>query len=285
LLLVAVVLFLGSDAAAAGTTHQCSDPCLQAARGELRDCVSSASGAFGEALDGCLERDHECVDACRTGRQDCRDDTTLGRDLVACEVEQAAAKTTCRDSYPIGSRRRAICIDRAEVANFRCRRTAFRSVRHELRTCRSGFDQCAGACGPGAPTGGTGICRSQGKTDFKAVVAGCKQVHQATASACINKDVGCVQVCAEARDDCTAPTRAILDASIASCGAQQAADLTACATANPAGTAALQACIEAAGADAFTCRNAALTASEPGFAACAGQYVACLRACPAGVVQ
>jgi hypothetical protein len=114
------------------------------------------------------------------------------------------------------------------------------------------------------------------------VLAGCRLVHRATASACINKDVACVQDCAETRATCTAPTRAMLDAAIASCSAQQAADLTACTTANPAGSSALQACVDAVGAEASRCRDAALAASAPGFAACEGQYVACLRACPSG---
>jgi len=280
--LLLVALALGASDAMAGTTRQCSDPCLQAARGELRACASSASGAFVDAVDSCLERDRECVDACRTGRQDCRDDTTLGSDLLTCQLELAAAKETCRNSFPIGSRRRAICIDRAEITGFRCRRMARRRVVGELRTCRAAFDQCAGACAPGALPGGVQTCRSEGKTAFRNVLAGCKLVHRVTASACINKDVACVQVCAEARGSCTAPTRAILDAAIASCSAQQAADLTACATANSVGPPALQACVDAAGAEASTCRDAALAASEPGFAACAGQYVACLRACPAG---
>jgi hypothetical protein len=281
LLMTLVVALAGLDAMAA-SSHQCSDPCLQAARAELRECASSASGAFGEAVDACLERDRECVDACRTGRQDCRDDTTLGTDLLMCQLELDAAKEACRTSYPIGSTRRAICIDRAEIAGSRCRLTAFRRVRGELRTCRSDFDQCTGACAPGTLPGGVAACRSDAKAAFKGIVAGCRRVHQAAASACINKDVACVLDCAEARSTCTAPTRAILDAAIASCSAQQAADLTGCAMANPAGTPALQACVDAARATASTCRDAALAASEPGFAACAGQYVGCLRACPAG---
>jgi hypothetical protein len=280
--LLLVALALAAPEAFAASTRQCSDPCLQAARAELRECVSSASGAFGEAIDSCLDRDRECVDACRTGRQDCRDATALGTDLLACDVELAAAKAACRNSFPIGSRRRAICIDRAEIAGSRCRRMAFGRVRRELRTCRSDFDQCAGACAPGALPGGVETCRSERKAAFKGVVAGCRRVHQAAASACINKDVACVQDCAEARGDCTAPTRAILDAAIASCSTQRGVDLTACAMANPAGTPALQACVDDARATASTCRDAALAASEPGFAACAGEYVACLRACPTG---
>lgn len=281
-LLVAVILFLGSDAAAAGTTRQCTDPCLQAGRAEMRECVSSASGAFEDALGSCLGHDRECLDACMTGRQDCRDDTTLGGDLAACDLELAAAKAACRNSTPLGSTRRAICIDHAQTDGFRCRRTARRRVAGELRACRSGFEQCAGGCAPGAPAEGVQTCRSDRKDDFNAAMASCRRVHQATASGCINKDVACVQDCAEARGLCTDPTSAILNAAIASCRAEQAAELSACAAANPAGTPGLQSCVTTAQANAFACRQAALTASEPGFAACTGQYVACLRACPAG---
>src|SRR5262249_57791978 len=42
-------------------THQCSDPCLVAARKARSDCVSSAKGAFTDAFDACVERDVECV--------------------------------------------------------------------------------------------------------------------------------------------------------------------------------------------------------------------------------
>jgi hypothetical protein len=282
LVLAALVLALGATEAIAGSTRQCSDPCLQAGRAEFRDCVSSASGAFADALGSCLGHDRECVDACLTGRQDCRDATTLGGDLVACDLELAAAKASCRNSFPLGSTRRAICIDHAETAGFQCRRTARRRVLGELRACRSDFLQCAGACAPGEPVEGVQACRSERKDDFKAAVAGCKRVHQATASGCINKDVACVQDCAEARGLCTDPTSAILNAAIASCSAQRAAELSACAAANPAGTPGLQSCVDTAQANAFACRQAALTASEPGFAACTGQYVACLQACPAG---
>jgi hypothetical protein len=276
-LLAALVLTLATPDAIAASTRQCSDPCLQAGRAELRECTSSAAGAFADALSGCLERDRKCVDACRAGRQDCRDETTVGSDLLTCRLELAAAKETCRSSFPIGSNRRAICIDRAEIAGFRCRRTAFQRVRRELRTCRSDFDQCAGACAPGAPSSGDEACRAAGRAAFRDVVARCRTVHKATASACINKDVACVLACDEERSDCNAPTRTALDAAIATCSTQRAADLAACA-----GTPDHQACVDTAQANALACREAALTVSEPGFAACAAQYVSCLRTCPAG---
>src|SRR5881409_3804588 len=62
------VAVLGASAAIAAPTppaHQCSDPCLQAARDARSECLSSASGAFTDAFDACLERDQECIDACR----------------------------------------------------------------------------------------------------------------------------------------------------------------------------------------------------------------------------
>lgn len=84
-------------ATSSGEARDCTDPCVQAARGERRECASSAAGAFQDALGGCLERDRTCVDACRTLRQDCRDATTLGRDLAACRLARIEARQRCRD--------------------------------------------------------------------------------------------------------------------------------------------------------------------------------------------
>jgi hypothetical protein len=260
--------------------RQCTDPCLQAARGELRDCTSSATGTFVDALDSCVAGDRHCIDACRSTRQDCRDGTSLGEDLVACRLELAAAQESCRRSFEIGSIRRTICLDRAQAASSRChRRSALRFAR-TLRDCRSAFGECTGACGAGEPPGGTDTCRADGRAAFKGVIAGCRLAHRVTASACINRDVTCVQECDDARATCTAPIRATLDAALATCTAQQATALAACAGANPAGSAALSQCVETARATASTCRDAALNAAAPGLEACAGPYVVCVRACP-----
>ena len=72
LLTIAIV-----TAAARGAGAQCTDPCLQQARADYRECNSSATGAFQESLDGCLERDHTCVDSCRWTRRECVGATDL----------------------------------------------------------------------------------------------------------------------------------------------------------------------------------------------------------------
>jgi hypothetical protein len=279
LALLAVVL--AASSAVAGNTRQCSDPCIQAARAAYRDCASSAGGAFSDALDGCLGRDRTCIDACRTDRQDCREATSLGQDLATCQLELEASKDECRNAFPPGSKRRAACLDRAEVAHFRCRRGAVSGALAALKACGSGFDACAASCGPGQPPGGVDSCKAQGKSAVVDALRQCKVTRVVTVSACVNKDSTCVLDCSDARDICNAPTQNILAGAIASCHAQRRAALTACQAGNPGGGAALEACVDAAQANAFTCRDAALEASLPGLASCTASYAGCVRACPA----
>jgi hypothetical protein len=278
-----LALTLGAVAVAATRptvpSHECSDPCLQAARSTAKQCASSASGAFRDSLDGCIERDHECVEACRAVRQTCRDDTSLGVDYAQCDVELDVAQARCRNQYPPSLRREG-CLFRADVANGRCRRVAERHARRELRACRTDFRTCAHGCAPGMPPGGAGTCTAEAKSDVRSLLAGCRQAYQATVSACIDKDLTCLQSCIDARATCSAPTQAALDAAIASCNSQQAAAVAACQSANPGGGTAFDDCVEAAQANATTCRDAAIQAAAPGFAACGGQYVGCAKACP-----
>jgi hypothetical protein len=296
---LALALLAFASPVPAATTRQCTDPCLEAARGMAKDCASSAGGAFQDALDGCFERDHTCVDACRAVQQDCRDTTTVGAALAVCQVELVAAKARCRSGLPVGSfshatcayetaavgsrgdiLRLGACIFRAEVQGFRCRRHAFRRARRELRACRTGFRQCARACGPGGPPGGAGTCTGEAKGDFRSVLAGCRQAHRATASACIDKDLTCTQSCIDARGTCSAPTQAVLGAALASCTSAAVSAMAACA-ALPGGSPEFNQCVENVQANATTCRDAALAAAAPGLAACGEQYVACVHACPA----
>jgi hypothetical protein len=276
-LAVLVAAFQATPGTAA-STRQCSDPCLQAARGAAKECTSSASGAFLTALDGCLKREHTCVDACRWNRQACRDDIGVGAELAACQLELAVARAEC--DRLLRPKARVRCIYQAQVAGFRCRRQAFRRVRRDLLRCEAQFKQCADPCAPGGPPGGVSACKSQARAAFQSVVAGCRKSYQVTASACIDKDLTCAVDCVDARETCSAPTQATLDAALATCTAHEQAAAAVCVAANPGGGSALQDCITTAQANAFTCRDGALEAAAPGFAACAGQYVACVRGCP-----
>jgi hypothetical protein len=267
-------------ASAASTTRLCSDPCFQSAKAEFRACSSSATGAFHDALDGCLERDHECVQACRTRRQDCRDATGVGAGLVACRADLAARTAHCRNKFRLGSKQREDCIDRAQVDNFHCQNDVRRHFRRALLECHRGFGQCTDGCGPGGPPGGSKECRDAGRSAFEMVVADCHLTFQVTANACFNKDVTCVQSCADARDVCTAPTQAALESALAACLMQEVAALSACRAANPGGGTPLDQCITAAQAAAATCRDDALDAAAPGFAACVPPYVSCVHGCP-----
>lgn len=265
---------------AAAPARQCSDPCLQAARSAYRACASSAMGAFLDALDGCLELDHECVSACRAGRQDCRDGTDAGAGLADCDVKLVADKDQCRNRFPPGSKPRAACIFRAEVAGFKCRTGVLRGVVQEVKACNAQFKQCVAGCGPGAPPGGADTCRGEAKGAFTSMLAECRLSRQVTVSGCLDKDLTCLQGCGDTSDVCTAPTLSTLAAAIAACTTQELAAVAVCHGANPGGGPALDQCITAAQASATTCRDAASQAAAPGLAVCAQQYVGCVRACP-----
>jgi hypothetical protein len=228
-----------------------------------------------------LRRAVTCVDACRSLRQDCRDGTDLGADLARCDAELAAANQRCRTDFPPGSIRRSACLDRAEAESFRCRRRATVVTAKAFRECRSAFQSCARACGPGTPPDDTSTCKSDGKAAFTADIHDCRRAFQVTLSACIDKTPECVPDCTDARATCIVPTQATLTAALATCAAQTKAGLAACAAANPAGSAALQQCVEGVQATAATCRDAALSAATPGLEACGKQYIGCVRACPA----
>jgi hypothetical protein len=199
-------------------------------------------------------------------------------------MQRVADTARCRERFALVPRRmrvhRASCIDRAQSKEFHCRREARRRLRRALTRCDRAFHQCAGACGPGQPLGGTHACRAQGKAAFQAVVGDCTQRFHVTANACLNKDGICVQTCSDARDTCIAPTQATLGAAAAACTMQEAAAVAACQTANASGGAPFQQCVTAAQATATDCRDAALSAAAPGVAACVPPYVMCVHACP-----
>ena len=282
--LAVLVVVLASSATfgatTGGTTRDCVDPCIRAARAARVSCVSSAAGAFEDTLDGCVDLDPGCVAACRAERQDCRDDSSLGADLATCALEEDQAKERCRDAFRPGSLRRAICIDRARVRGFRCRRQAGRRHVRELRACTASFVACAGACLPDSWPGGPDSCRAQARDDFDAARALCRTTFRVTTGGCLGKDVTCVQDCVAARDACETAPRAGLDAAIAGCKAERDAGLAACRSANPDGGEALESCEDAVWANAFACRETAVQAAQPGFTACATTYVDCVRACP-----
>jgi hypothetical protein len=267
-------------AATPSGARPCVDPCIEAARGARGACVSSAAGAFTDALDGCLERAVLCLAACRDERQSCRDRTSLAPDLAACEAELVLATERCRNEFRPGSIRRALCVDRARVAGFRCARRAAANARHDLRACRSAFGACAETCGPGSPPGGPQSCRAEARGAFDAARAACRTTFRVTTGACLNRDITCVQDCVAAFDACDAAASGVLDAAIATCSAERDTELAACQAANPEGGPALEACEDTVRATAFACREAALQAAAPGFASCVEAYAGCLRTCP-----
>jgi len=264
----------------AGSNRQCTDPCVQAARGEARDCASSASGAFSEALNGCLPHERTCLDACRADAQDCRASTSLPGALAQCDLDRLAADADCRSQFPPGSKRLAACLDRASAAHSKCRRQARRDARLAVLACTASLKSCAQACSPAEPPGGGDSCAAEAKAGFKGDLGACRLAFQVSLSACIGKDPSCVPTCSDSRATCTAPTRTTLDAALAACNAQRNAAVADCLAQNPNGGDALQACVDAAQAAVFTCREAAATDAAPGLEACLEPFLRCLRACP-----
>jgi len=278
--LALAVVLLGALPAPAACT--CSDPCLQAGRTSRKTCVSSAFGAFQGDVEGCLEREHVCVDACRTEQQDCRSATGLGDALGTCIEQLVLDRAQCRATHPLDSRKRARCIDQAQIAAFRCRRDATRAVRGALRACRRDFRRCAFACAPGTPLAGVLACRQQAKAVRQTAVAQCQDDFVLSASACIDKAASCVDGCNQARGACVEPTEAAFAAAYAACTDTRNAAVAACQADFPDDPTARSACVESAQAAAFSCRDAAAEAAEPGLTACASAWAQCIDACPAG---
>jgi hypothetical protein len=276
------VAFGGARAASTNPDRQCVDPCIQAVRGERRECVSSVTGVFLDRLDGCHELAATCVGACRSHRQDCRDATDLGQALLACNVELTGRTQECRETFRPGSIRRALCVERARVRGVRCRARAARRARVEQKACRLAFAGCIGSCGPGGPPEGADTCRAQAKDDLQSALAVCQTTFRVTTNACLDKDLACSEACGDGRAACTTPARTSLGAAIGSCNTQRNAALAACATANPDDGQALDACAQSAQAAASTCRDAAREAAQPALTACAADFVACVRSCPEG---
>ncbi len=281
--MVALGIALWTSPAAAVTstaTRQCVDPCIQAARATYRECLSSASGAFVDALGGCVERIPLCVDACRDEQQECRDATDLGSGLAACDADLAQARARCEARHPPGSIRFAICAYRARVEALRCRHRAARAVRSELRACRVAFRACVAGCPPGSPAGGVDGCRAAAREELDVAARDCRTTFRVTTGGCLGRDATCVLTCGDALDACNAAVQPALDAALAVCAANRTAGLGACAAANPDGGQALDDCLETVHANAFTCRQAAIDAAAPGFTACGTAYLGCVRACP-----
>lgn len=260
----------------------CSDACLEAARGDYRECRQAANAALLLERQLCLGRDPACVRACAAREQDCGDATGIGPAIEACLGQERAAVSACRTRFPLTeSKKIEQCIDNARIAGFQCRNRARTGTAPELRRCRADFDACADGCGPGEPPRGSRLCERDARLARSAAVAACNQTANADKSACANKDATCVESCHDARDACNEPARAALASAIVACDAERRAAAASCEAANPGGGAVLDQCLENADTAAFLCRQAASRAQEPAFAACVQQYVGCVRACPA----
>ncbi len=276
LALLGMVGFAGANSSAplCGT-------CFKAARGDARECRSSADAAFIVDRALCLDRDPVCVGACLEIGEECRDTTGIGEAIDACNATLQQAVARCVVNHPAGSSKRSKCFDRAQLDGYQCRQGARQAAAPALRQCTEDGVACRRGCGPGEPPLGSDVCLDEAALSRREALADCRRTFQVSASACVDKDDACVQPCRESRDVCEAPIDSAFAAAVSSCLQVRDAALAACAAENPAGSAALASCEDAAGAAAFSCRLAARDAAAPGLRACSDQYVACVRACPA----
>ncbi len=280
LALVALAAIL-AGAPAAGAL-ECSAPCIQAARGEYRECLAGAGATFEVSKNACLDRDLPCVQACQARREDCDDATGAGPALTGCQAELRAAIGSCANDFPLRSTKRQQCIHQARTAGFQCRSGVRRSLAPALRQCVAEYELCARSCGPAEPPRDVRQCRRESRRTFRAARTVCNQAADLEVNACANKDAACVQSCRDARETCGTPTQATLTAALAACNAQKRAAEASCQATFPASDPALVQCIETADTTAFLCRESARQDAAPGFATCAEVYTGCAKACPSG---
>lgn len=274
-----VMLFV---APAAARAIECSAPCIQAARGEYRECLTIAGTTRAAQKNTCLDRDLACVQACESRREDCDEATGLAPGFVACTDQLQAEVQRCRNDFAARATKREQCIDQARVSGFQCRNAVRRSAGPARKACTAEFEVCADGCGAADPPRDVRLCKSEVRRTYRAARADCNRAADLDASACANKDDTCVQTCRDARDTCAAPTQAALLAALAACKQTKDAAIGACQAASPDGGPVLDQCIDAADTDMFVCRTLARQdVAIPGFAACAQQYAGCVRACPA----
>lgn len=282
LMLVLAVAGVGEVVAAgSGSAALCGGSCFRAARGDARECRGSADAAFVVDRARCRDRELVCVDACLETAEECRDATGYGDAVAACNATLQSAVVRCATNHPTAPKKRAQCVDRAQVDANQCRTSARRAAEPALRACTRDGIVCRRGCGPAdVPTGGR-VCDALAIRARREALAACRQTFQVTASACIDKDATCTQACAATRQTCEAPVQSAFNAAVAACLQAEAVAIATCRATEPAGSDALAACEQQASATAFTCRLAARDAAKPGLAACGDAFVGCVRACPA----
>ena len=257
----------------------CGDPCLEAARLSYRECRRDAAETHVTSRALCRGRDVACVQACLVGEVNCVAATGLGAALRTCLDDGAAAIKKCVTRFTTQAKKRAQCIDKAQLSAFQCRNGARRSRRRDLVACTAEYRQCAVPCGPNQPPRGSRLCLVQALQTKNQAVATCNQVADADKIACTGKEATCVQTCRDARTTCATPLEDAIDAAEESCEATRRAAVATCQATNPPG-AGRDACIQTADSDAFVCRDDAREAQAPGLAQCTKTYVGCVHACP-----
>jgi hypothetical protein len=272
-LAIGFALAFGSSSARAG------NPCVGDAIETFADCKGDCKEGYQVAKDACLNRDHDCVERCREVRGDCIDQTNLDEDLAACRDTLRAAKQICRDTKPADSPELDQCIDEAQVVAFVCRKTARKTNRPAVTTCRTAFRTCAKACGPPIVTNpDPRQCKLDAKDAYVACKGDCREQFQAQKDLCLNRDHDCVEACRAGRDTCLQPKEDQLDAAIAACNATRASAVQNCENLYPPGTD-RDTCVMNAQVDAFQCRDQAREDAKPGFDSCRATFQSCATAC------
>lgn len=156
------VLFLAVAVAAAGPLAMqearavtANPQCVQDARDDFRECLSTCRETFQVTKDLCRNISHDCAEQCRQDFVDCVGPSLAQLELCKedCEAARDQAVQQCRVQYQSNAAALDDCIDSAQVQSFMCRDQCREQtqIRAQLRECRQDFRSCIQACPSAIP--------------------------------------------------------------------------------------------------------------------------------------
>lgn len=129
--------------------------CVQDARDDFKDCLSTCRETFQVIRDLCRNVSHDCAEQCRQGFTDCVASPVEELELCKenCEAQRDQAVNQCRQQYQGNPAALDDCIDAAQVQSFMCRDQCREQtqIRAQLRQCRQDFRSCIQACPAAIP--------------------------------------------------------------------------------------------------------------------------------------
>jgi hypothetical protein len=126
--------------------------CVQDARDDFRECLSTCRETFQVTKDLCRDVSHDCAEGCRQQFTDCIGPSLADLETCKedCDSDRDQAVAECRTQYSGNPSALDDCIDTAQVQAFMCRDQCREQtqIRAQLRQCRQQFRSCIGACPP-----------------------------------------------------------------------------------------------------------------------------------------